>query len=96
MDLEMCRAQILSNDYRDFIVSMDGGRISLPALPEEVCSQEVGAGYEIVYPFNSLTTYLASETASLTFLALLYIYAPIGIPALFAFEAYSLNLLSVK
>lgn len=49
MDLEMCRAQILSNDYRDFIVSMDGGRISLPALPEEVCSQEVGAGYEIVY-----------------------------------------------
>ena len=29
MDLEMCRAQILSNDYRDFIVSMDGGRISL-------------------------------------------------------------------
>ena len=49
MDLEMCRAQILSNDYRDFIVSTDGGRISLPALPEEVCSQEVGAGYEIVY-----------------------------------------------
>lgn len=43
MDLEMCRAQILSNDYRDFIVSMDGGRISLPALPEEMCSQEVGA-----------------------------------------------------
>lgn len=49
MDLEMCRAQILLNDYRDFIVSTDGGRISLPALPEEVCSQEVGAGYEIVY-----------------------------------------------
>lgn len=49
MDLEMCRAQILSNDYRDFIVSTDGGRISLPALPEEVCSQEVGAGYEIIY-----------------------------------------------
>ena len=49
MDLEMCRAQILSNDYRDFIVSTDGGRMSLPALPEEVCSQEVGAGYEIVY-----------------------------------------------
>ena len=54
MDLEMCRTQILSNDYRDFIVSTDGGRMDLPELPEEVCAQDVGAGYEIVYLEKSL------------------------------------------
>ena len=49
MDLEMCRAQILSNDYRDFIVSTDGGRMSLPALPRRCVRRRLGQGYEIVY-----------------------------------------------
>lgn len=54
MNVEMCREQILSNDYRDFIISTDGGRMSLPVLPEDVCAQEVGAGYEIVYLEQSI------------------------------------------
>lgn len=56
MDTERCREQILSEEYRDFILSVNGGRDRLPVQvqPEEACFQQIGAGFEVVYLERSL------------------------------------------
>ena len=50
-----CREEILSEDYRDFIVS----DVQMPylnsLLPETYCSQESGVGYRLhIFPKNRL------------------------------------------
>lgn len=54
MDAETCRAQILSEDYWDFIISSGGGRARLPLPDQEPCYQNAGEGFEIVYLEQSL------------------------------------------
>ncbi len=49
MNQELCRTRILSEEYRDFIVSMDGGK-EIFSIPEvQLCAQGNAGGYQIVY-----------------------------------------------
>ena len=61
LNSEICRKQILSEEYRDFIISAEGGRERLPVQPQEICSQDVGTGYEVVYLEQSLAEPLNFE-----------------------------------
>lgn len=49
MSPEQCREQILSENYRDFIVLANGARGGFPLEAESLCRQEVGSGYTIAY-----------------------------------------------
>lgn len=49
MDKEICRTRILSEEYRDFIVPMDGGKETFRVPEIQLCAQGNAGGYEIVY-----------------------------------------------
>ena len=54
MDSEVCRLRILSEEYRDFIMPVGGGRVRLNLSREQLCMQETGVGYEILYADQTL------------------------------------------
>lgn len=47
--VELCREKILSENYRDFIIPLEGGRTTFPDTDEELCVQNASAGFDIVY-----------------------------------------------
>lgn len=49
MDIEECRAQILSEDYRDFIVSQLQEEAFGERFPGENCQQQMGLFYKSIY-----------------------------------------------
>lgn len=48
-DLERCREKVLSEDYRDFILPLEGGRTDFPDTDENLCVQEASVGFEVAY-----------------------------------------------
>lgn len=48
-DMQLCRQRIMSGEYRDFIVSAQGGRVDFQVPEEQLCRQDTGAGYKIIY-----------------------------------------------
>lgn len=48
-DFKLCRQRILSEEYRDFIVSSRGGRIDFQVPEEKLCRQRTQAGYDVIY-----------------------------------------------
>lgn len=48
-DHKLCRQRILSEEYRDFIVSSRGGRIDFQVPEEKLCRQRTEAGYDCIY-----------------------------------------------
>jgi hypothetical protein len=54
MDPEICRLRIISEEYRDFIMSVNGSRVRFPATDEQLCMQNTGIGFEIVYADQAL------------------------------------------
>ena len=47
--LNFARQRILSEEYRDFIVSSRGGRIDFQVPEEKLCRQRTQAGYDVIY-----------------------------------------------
>lgn len=46
---DLCRMRIVSEEYRDFILTVYGGRATFNIPEEQLCIQNAGGGYEIVY-----------------------------------------------
>lgn len=53
-DLEQCREKVLSEDYRDFILPLEGGRTDFPDTDENLCVQEASVGFEVAYLRDTL------------------------------------------
>lgn len=48
-DFKLCHQRIVSEEYRDFIVSSGGGRIEFQVPEEKLSRQRTQAGYDIIY-----------------------------------------------
>lgn len=61
MNAEICRTRILSEEYRDFIVPLEGGKEQFQVPEAQLCAQGPAGDYEIVYLNRSQAEPLSFE-----------------------------------